>query len=410
MCGIGGMLGAPDTEVLHRINRLQQHRGPDGHGVWQDEHAGLAHARLAILDLDGGQQPLHGDHGAVVVVNGEIYNHLELRKERSTYRFQRRVDSEVILALHAQAVADGAASAADHAAWIRRLDGMYAFALWDPAAGEMLLARDPLGIKPLVLTEVDDGLLFASEVKGLRAHEGHVPRLDEGALALRLAWEYPLDQTTLLQDVRQVRPGTVERWGMVDGRARRLDVAHIERQRLAPASSWNPEVQAADLLESFIHGVEQRLMAEVPVGIVLSGGLDSSLVAAVAHEAAERAGQPVPEAWTVAESEDNPDWQAAENVASSLDLVHHQHLLEEGDFERHLPKLVWHGEDLDTTVMFFQPLFQTMSNQVTVGLCGQGADELHAGYPRYRDPAAHGASVAQRLRSIDHPVAETLGQ
>jgi len=407
MCGIGGMLGAPDMAVLHRMNHLQQHRGPDGSGTWADEHVGLAHTRLAILDLDGGQQPLVSEHGPVAVVNGEIYNHLDLRASCPSYRFQHRVDSEVVLALHASARSAGARSASDHAAWIRRLDGMYAFALWDPATRELLLARDPMGIKPLLLTIVDGGLVFASEAKALRAHEGHAPRLDEAALTLRLAWEYPLDATSLLKGVRQVRPGTVERWSLDEnGHAKRRDVADIERQHLDPAHTWDPTRQASDLLESFILSVEQRLMAEVPVGIVLSGGLDSSLVAAVAHEAAERAGQPVPEVWTVAESEDNPDWKAAEVVASSLDLVHHQHLLNEGDFERHLPNLVWHGEDLDTTVMFFQPLFQTMAEQVTVGLCGQGADELHAGYPRYRDASGHGATVASRLASIDHPMAK----
>ena len=201
MCGIGGMLGRPDEAVLHRINRLQRHRGPDGDGVWADERVGLAHTRLAILDLDGGQQPIVGQHGAVAVVNGEIYNHLDLRAACSSYRFQRKVDSEVVLALHAQAAAAGATSATDHAAWIRRLDGMYAFALWDAAAGHLILARDPMGIKPLVMAEVDGGMIFASEMKGLRAHEGHVPLLDEGALALRLAWEYPLDMTTLIQDL-----------------------------------------------------------------------------------------------------------------------------------------------------------------------------------------------------------------
>ncbi|MGB0152160.1 MAG: asparagine synthase (glutamine-hydrolyzing) [Candidatus Poseidoniaceae archaeon] len=406
MCGIGGMLGRPDEAVLHRINRLQRHRGPDGDGVWADERVGLAHTRLAILDLDGGQQPIVGQHGAVAVVNGEIYNHLDLRAACSTYRFQRKVDSEVVLALHAQAAAGGATSASDHAAWIRRLDGMYAFALWDAAAGHLILARDPMGIKPLVMAEVDGGMIFASEMKGLRAHEDHVPRLDEGALALRLAWEYPLDMTTLIQGTRQVRPGTVEVWTLDEhGRALMTSRADIERQHLAPATSWDPHTEAPALLESFIQSVEQRLMADVPVGIVLSGGLDSALVAAVAHEAAERAGQPVPEVWTVAGSEDNPDWKAAEAVASALDLKHHQHLLDEGDFDRHLPNLVWHGEDLDTSVMFFQPLFQTMASSVKVGLCGQGADELHAGYPRYRDPQAHAALVRQRLEAMDHPAA-----
>ena len=149
-------------------------------------------------------------------------------------------------------------------------------------------------------------------------------------------------------------------------------------------------------------------MSDVPVGIVLSGGLDSSLVAAVAHEAAERAQQPVPACWTVAESEDNPDWMAAEDVASSFDLVHHQHILESDTFDTSLPDLSWHGEDLDVTVLFFQPLFQKMSQHVTVGLCGQGADELHAGYPRYRDLKQHGDTINSRLASMSHPFARQM--
>jgi asparagine synthase (glutamine-hydrolysing) len=149
-------------------------------------------------------------------------------------------------------------------------------------------------------------------------------------------------------------------------------------------------------------------MSDVPVGIVLSGGLDSSLVAAVAHEAAERAQQPVPACWTVAESEENPDWIAAEEVTSSFDLVHHQHILEPDSFDTLLPDLSWHGEDLDVTVLFFLPLFQKMSQHVTVGLCGQGADELHAGYPRYRDLKTHGELIDARLASMSHPFARQI--
>ena len=172
----------------------------------------------------------------------------------------------------------------------------------------------------MVRTIVDGSLLFASEAKALRAHESHVPAFDELALIARLAWEYPLDGTTLLKGVHHVRPGTVEVWELHNGNAKLVSRSDVERQVLSPELHWNSATQAEALLESFVDGVSQRLMGEVPMGIVLSGGLDSSLVAAVAHEAAERAGQPVPACWTVAESEDNPDWIAAETVASALDL------------------------------------------------------------------------------------------
>ena len=403
MCGIAGMLGHPDGSVLQRMNQLQQHRGPDENDVWMDDSVGFAHARLSILDLDSSQQPMSDHDGAVLVLNGEIYNHRELRKAHAAYPFRTAGDTEAVLAAHrtTRAVASGPLSANDHAAWLATLDGMYAMALWNPADRQLILARDPMGIKPLVRTEIDGTMLFASEVKAFQAHEGHRPELDELALAARLVWEYPLDATTLLKGVHQVRPGTVERWALDHhGRATLLDRANIERQHLQPAASWNPKANADDLLESFVEGVQQRLLSDVPVGIVLSGGLDSSLVAAVAHEAAERAEQDVPACWTVAESEENPDWVAAEQVAAHHDLVHHQHLLEADAFEKRLPDLAWHGEDADVTVMFFHPLFEHMSRHVKVGLCGQGADELHAGYPRYGDLGQHNALLQQRMNAL----------
>lgn len=388
MCGIGGMLGQPDQTVLSRMIKLMHHRGPDGNGVFNDDNCGLAHTRLAILDIVGSPQPLHGP-GKVAVVNGELYNHLDLKD--NMYNYTTQGDSEVVLSLH-----DGKGSASDHAKWISKLDGMFAFAIW--SNGQLILARDAMGIKPMMRTIVGNSLLFASEAKALRAHEEYIPVIDNLAMKARIAWEYPLDGTTLFQDVHQVRPGTVEVWELVDGKPMMTSVSRFEIQNVEPALNWN---DPKGLLESFTLSVSDRLMADVPVGIVLSGGLDSSLVCAVAREAAQIAEQPVPACWTVAESEDNPDWLAAENVASSLDLKHHQHILEADTFHSKLPDLAWHGEDLDVTVLFFQPLFEKMSQSVTVGLCGQGADELHAGYPRYRDLPKHSQIISERLSELD---------
>lgn len=397
MCGIGGMLGQPDEVVLSRMIDLLKHRGPDGRGIYSDDNCGLAHARLAILDLAGSPQPLHGP-GKVAVVNGEIYNHLELKTP--SYNYSTNGDSEVILSLH-----KGKGTAKEHAKWISKLDGMFAFALW--ANDQLILARDPVGIKPLIRTIVDDCLIFASEAKALRAHESYIPRIDELAMKARIAWEYPLDATTLFADVHQVRPGTVEVWELVDGQPRMTSLSRFEIQKVEPANDWN---DANGLLESFTLSVSDRLMADVPVGIVLSGGLDSSLVCAVARQAAEIAEQDVPACWTVAESEDNPDWLAAELVASSLDLEHHQHILEPDSFHSKLPDLAWHGEDLDVTVLFFQPLFAKMAESVTVGLCGQGADELHAGYPRYRDLESYSKLVGSRLSDMDCNLSNLQGE
>ena len=388
MCGIAGMLGEPDKSVLTKMTEYLHHRGPDGNGIFLDENCGFAHTRLAIVDVAGSPQPIFGQ-GKVAIVNGEIYNYKSLRD--SSYDYQTNGDSEIVLSLHT-----GRGSASDHAKWVSKLDGMFAFALW--SENQLILARDSMGIKPLMRTLVENSMLFSSEAKALRAHESYKPAIDDLALRARIAWEYPLDATTLFEGVHQVRPGTVEVWELIDGKPQLTSSARFEAQSVAPEKEWS---DAEGLLESFTLSVSDRLMSDVPLGIVLSGGLDSSLVCAVAREAAEIAGQPVPACWTVAESEDNPDWQAAEVVASSLDLEHHQHILEPDTFHSKLPDLAWHGEDLDLTVLFFQPLFAKMSESVTVGLCGQGADELHAGYPRYKNLKEHSDTIRQRLSDMN---------
>lgn len=382
------MLGEPDKSVLTKMTEYLHHRGPDGNGIFLDENCGFAHTRLAIVDVAGSPQPIFGQ-GKVAIVNGEIYNYKSLRD--SSYDYQTNGDSEIVLSLHT-----GRGSASDHAKWVSKLDGMFAFALW--SENQLILARDSMGIKPLMRTLVENSMLFSSEAKALRAHESYKPAIDDLALRARIAWEYPLDATTLFEGVHQVRPGTVEVWELIDGKPQLTSSARFETQSVAPEKEWS---DAEGLLESFTLSVSDRLMSDVPLGIVLSGGLDSSLVCAVAREAAEIAGQPVPACWTVAESEDNPDWQAAEVVASSLDLEHHQHILEPDTFHSKLPDLAWHGEDLDLTVLFFQPLFAKMSESVTVGLCGQGADELHAGYPRYKNLKEHSDTIRQRLSDMN---------
>ncbi len=406
MCGISGMFGMPDTSVVDRMVGILTHRGPDGHGSWSDSKIALGHNRLSIVDLIGSSQPIIGNNGTVLIANGEIYNHLYLRSKLN-YRWNTSGDSEVILALHDDYLKKGGED--NHTNWVNKLNGMFSFALWDANREELILARDPLGIKPLVRCNVDGSLLFSSEIKAFHAHESYLPRIDETSLALRLSWEYTLDSSTLIKGVHQVRPGTVEVWKLDEQSKPYLSsVSNFERQKISAHASWSPINDAESLLDSFTISVQERLMADVPVGIVLSGGLDSSLVAAVASEAAGREGKPVPACWTVAESEDNPDWVAAENVAASLDLVHHKSIMSEDSFVKDIPSLSWYGEDLDVSVLFFQPLFKEMRKQVKVGLCGQGADEIHAGYPRYKSIEAHRNLVLERLNSIDDSVTTNI--
>ena len=409
MCGISGMFGSPEPSIVKSMTLLQHHRGPDGKGIWNDEHISLGHSRLAIVDLEGSPQPITSDHGCILVVNGEIYNYQQLRESNQSYPWKTMGDSESILALHRTSTHNlEQPSANDHCKWLNQLDGMFALSLWDPAKKQLILARDEMGIKPLLRTTINGSLLFASEAKAFHAHPQYTPEMDMQALLARLVWEYPLDATSLFQGVHQVRPGTVEVWSIDDGIATMKSSARFSRPMFEPTDSWDVNKGSHLLLNGFTESVGQRLMSDVPVGIVLSGGLDSSLVASVASDAAKRYERPTPACWTVAESEDNPDWMAAELVASSLDLEHHQSIMDSDSFSQHLPSLSWHGEDLDVSVLFFQPLFQEMSKVVRVGLCGQGADEIHAGYPRYVDLKQHQQQLESRISELEHPFAATL--
>ena len=406
MCGITGMLGNADQETALAMAACLSHRGPDGGGGFYDEleHGAVAfgHARLSIVDIEGSSQPIGSDHGAGLVQNGEIYNHSELRSRCNTYPWRTSGDSEAVLAVHRNAMIATSSShdsTVDHARWVSLLDGIWGFALWDPVRRELLLSRDPMGVKPLLRTLLPDGtLLFASEVKAFHAHPEFIAQPDINALAVRLAYEYPMDMTTLFLDVTQVAPGTIESWSLDDdGRAVLNGVSRYSRNIVSPTEHWDPSVEARILLDSFRDGLEDRMMSDVPIGIVLSGGLDSSLVAALAHQVSQSSGKPVPECWTVASSEDNPDFVASKMITQHHDLEHHTKIIEEDAFWKGLPRFVASGEDLDITVMFWQTLFEEMSKQVTVGLCGQGADELHAGYARYRELDNHSQLVSNRL-------------
>ena len=407
MCGIAGLLGNGSLEDAISMASAIGHRGPDGSGDFQasveqtNGSVAFSHARLSIIDLDGSQQPIHSDHGCVLMVNGEIYNHKKIKSEIQDYPFRTAGDSETILALHRAHSwnrTPGENPAQRHVEWVSKLDGMWGFSLWDPSANELILCRDPFGIKPLVRTQLSDGtLLFGSEVKAFRGHPEFSAKPDVSALAVRLAYEYPLDQTTLFLGVTSVGVGTIETWSIVEGKATLTGVARYWKPQVNPSDNWNPSNSASQLLQSLSDSIQDRLMADVPVGIVLSGGLDSSLMAALAHDAADSVGKPTPECWTVADSEDNVDLQASIMVTENQDLGHHVHIMDENTMWKELPNFVWNGEDLDITVMFWQSVFQQMKGNVTVALCGQGADELHAGYSRYRNLPAHSNLVNSRM-------------
>ena len=235
MCGIAGLLGSGSLDDANSMAKAIGHRGPDGSGDYQtDVEQGkgvvaFSHARLSIIDLEDSPQPINSDHGCVLMVNGEIYHHQQIKSNLQNYSFRTRGDSETILALHRKFAWNKSSEdnpAEKHVEWVSKLDGMWGFSLWDPSAEELILCRDPFGIKPLVRTQLSDGtLLFGSEVKAFRGHPEFVAAPDISALAVRLAYEYPLDQTTLFSGVTSVGIGTVETWSIIEGKAKLTGVA-----------------------------------------------------------------------------------------------------------------------------------------------------------------------------------------
>jgi len=378
MCGIAGFvaaerLGASDLARLPVMRDVLAHRGPDAFGAWHDDRAALGHRRLSIVDLAAGAQPLGNEDGSVqVVFNGEIYNHADLRPELEAHghRYRTRSDTEAIV--HAY----------EH--WgddcVHRFRGMFAFALWDARRRRLLLVRDRLGIKPLYWAKVGGTLLFASEIKAILASGLVEARANELALPELLGTRYVSGDETLFTGIRKLLPG--HRLVFEAGRitiGQYWDIPH-EEPADAPVRSdadWTAQFKA--LLEE---SVRLRLMADVPLGMFLSGGLDSSAIAAIMARQIDRPLQ----TFSVAFAErafSELTW--SREVAQAIGAVRHEVVVGADDFFGALPRLVWH-EDEPIAHPSSVPLYfvsKLAREHVTVVLTGEGSDELLAGYGRY---------------------------
>ncbi|HEY0503454.1 MAG TPA: asparagine synthase B [Lysobacter sp.] len=362
MCSILGIFGLQPGDDLHTLRRRalelsqrQRHRGPDWSGVHVDDGAILVHERLAIVDPAGGSQPLRsGDGELVLAVNGEIYNHRELKQGLpQPYAFQTGSDCEVINALYRQHD--------DIGAWLDSLNGIFAFALWDRARQRFVIARDPIGVCPLYWGRDDHGrVCVASEMKAL---------------------------ADVCADVAQFPPGHY-----YDSATGRL-AKYYERPWREHAATRGVEVSKQELREAFERAVHRQLMSDVPYGVLLSGGLDSSLVAAVAARFARHRieDNDATEAWWprlhsfAIGLEGSPDLAAADVAAKALGTVHHgfTYTFEEGLDA--LPEVIRHIETYDvTTIRASTPMFLLARRIKAMGvkmvLSGEGSDEVFGGY------------------------------
>ena len=375
MCGIAGIvtedgLHADERARVVCMRDVLAHRGPDDAGTHVDGHAALAHRRLSIVDLATGRQPLANEDGTIwIAYNGEIYNHADLRGELESHghRYRTRSDTETIVHAYEQ--------------WgdecVQRLRGMFAFAIWDAPRRRLLLARDRLGIKPLYWTRAGGRLIFASEIKAILESGLVRAEPNEAVLPELLATRYTSDDQTLFKGIHRLLPGHVlvfEEGGVAIRQYWDVPVGEPSRE---PAAAQVARFRA--LLEE---SVRLRLMSDVPLGMFLSGGVDSSAIAALMAGMMDRPLQ----TFSVAFSDRAfNELEHARAVASAIGADPHEVVIDDHDFFSALPSLIWH-EDEPLAHPSSVPLYfvsKLARARVKVVLTGEGSDELLAGYGKY---------------------------
>ena len=381
MCGICGVVqlnGEPvQAATLDRMNKEIAHRGPDGHGAWIDGPVGLAHRRLAIIDLtETGRQPMRNEDGSVLVTySGEIYNFRELRAELEAtgrHTFHSQSDTEVLVHGYEEWGEES----------VCKLNGHFAYALWDSRRRRLFLARDRFGTRPLYYFTDGTRFIFGSEVKAILAHPG-VPRgVDLAALNEYFTFQNVLTDLTLFKGVRLLPPGC---WMSVE--AGKPPVLHrYWDYRFDPDPPKMEMGEAAgELQRLFRQAVTRQLMSEVPLGCYLSGGMDSGSITAVARENLGRLctftlGFDLSSASGLELGFD--ERERAEALSNLIKTEHYEMVLHAGDMEQVLPQLIWHVEDLRVGQCYPNYYVARLASKfVKVVLSGAGGDELFGGYP-----------------------------
>jgi asparagine synthase (glutamine-hydrolysing) len=396
MCGIAGQARddgqRPEAELLHRMCSAIEHRGPDSRGVHIDDGVGLGIQRLRVIDLVSGDQPIFNeDRSVAVVLNGEIYNHRELRQhlERKGHRFSTQSDTEVIAHLYEEVGPD----------FVDSLVGMFGVAVWDARERQLVLARDRVGKKPLLYAEREGVLSFASEIQSLLQDQRISRSVDYEALDIYLALGYVPSPLTAFRDVRKLPPA--HRLIFRDGRSRTEAYWHLD---YIPKRVVKDERELCEELRDRLKtAVRRRLIADVPIGAFLSGGIDSAaVVAAMAQEST----RPVKTFSIGFDSERVNELPQARIVADRFGTEHHEFMVTPNAIEL-LPKIIrHHGEPFaDATAIPTFYLSEVTRQHVTVALNGDGGDEIFGGYTRY---AANLASA--RVSGLPLPLRRALAR
>src|SRR6202522_323834 len=380
MCGVAGFAttepGHPSPAVLGRMTDAIRHRGPDDSGSFQDEFASLGHRRLSIVDLALGSQPLCNESRDVwIVFNGEIFNHADLRPglEQKGHRYATHSDTETIVHAYEQYGPD----------CVEKLRGMFAFAIWDRRQRTLFCARDRLGKKPFYYYWDGKLLAFASEIKALFEHPAISPTFNETLLPEYLTFGYCSGEETLFSGIRKLMPGHHLTLRLGDATAAPVIRQYWEIPEPGHVEERSDESWIAECRERLEEAVSTRLMSDVPLGMFLSGGVDSSTIAALIKRMASG---PVKTFAVGYRETAYSELGYARQVADAIGTDHHEVTIDSEDFFQALPRPIWPEDEPivwpSSVSLYF--VSKLAAEQVKVVLTGEGSDELFGGYERYR--------------------------
>lgn len=374
MCGICGFSGPADSRLLSHMLARMDHRGPDDQGTFVDRRGNinLGMVRLSIIDVAGGHQPMSNETDDVhVVFNGEIFNHVELRKELEGkgHRFKTRSDTETIVHAYEEHGLE----------FPSKLNGMFAIAIWDMRSGTLIVVRDRFGVKPLFYSELPHGIVLGSEIKVLLCHPQVGRNLDYAGLSHYFALRNIPAPFTAYQDIRSLPPGHMLEW---DGRTARVSRWYD----LPTVSRWRDEDEEllVDRIDELLRdSVKLRLRSDVPYGAYLSGGIDSSTVVAIMSEFS-----PAPVKTFNLSFADSPEFKKdayfARRVAQRYSSDHHEYAMSWKELQRDMPEVITHLDQPFAGVISSFWLSRFMRKHVTVALSGDGADDTFGSYGHHR--------------------------
>lgn len=363
MCGITGFSGPPNPELLRTMTDMLIHRGPDADGYFTNDGANLGNRRLRIIDLSGGDQPIANEDETIwVIYNGEIYNYADLHRQllNRGHTFRTQTDTELLVHLYEEY----GPCFAEH------LNGIYAFAIWDTCQQEILLGRDPFGVKPLHYTVVDGQLVFGSEIKAMLCYPGMPRSLNRQALHWFLNLRYVPPELTLFENIHRLPTGHVLRW-----RQGKYQLERFWNVKYTVDSVHDESYFVDGLRHHLRQAVGRQLVSDVPIGFYLSGGLDSTSIVALAADLSDHQLK----TFSLGFDEPTDELNDAALIAKRFKTEHHSLTLQPEPLQMY-PEVIWHAEEPKENILQGFLLARHARQHVTVALSGLGGDELFAGY------------------------------